>query len=41
MILEINLVKPQGVPALGIVDTAADITIMGPNLFKKVAALAP
>ena len=29
-----------GVPASGIVDTGADITIMGPELFKKVAAVA-
>jgi len=30
----------QGVPAVGIVDTAADITIMGDSLFKKVASVA-
>ena len=29
-----------GVPAAGLVDTDADITIMGPDLFKKVAAIA-
>lgn len=34
------LVEIQGVPALDIVDTAADITIMGLSLFKKVAVLA-
>ena len=30
----------QGVPAFGIVDTAADITIIGGNLFRKVASMA-
>ena len=30
----------QGVPAYGIVDTAADITIIGGNLFRKVASVA-
>ena len=34
------LVSIQGVEAHGIVDTGADITIMGPELFKKVAAVA-
>ena len=29
-----------GVPASGLVNTDADITIMGPELFKKVAAVA-
>ena len=29
----------QGVDAWGILDTGADITIMGPDLFKKVASL--
>ena len=29
-----------GVPAVGLVDTGADITIMGSELFKKVAAVA-
>jgi len=29
-----------GVPANGIVNTGADITIMGPELFKKVASVA-
>jgi len=29
-----------GVPAAGLVDTGVDITIMGPELFKKVAAVA-
>ena len=29
-----------GVPAAGLVDTGADITLMGPDLFKKVAAVA-
>ena len=33
-------VQVQGVPAVGIVDTAADITIMGGSLFKKVASVA-
>ena len=30
----------QGVPAYGVIDTGADITIMGGELFKKVAAAA-
>ena len=34
------LVSIQGVEARGIVDTGADITIMGPELFKKVTAVA-
>jgi len=34
------LVEIAGVPAHGIVDTGADITIMGPELFKKVATIA-
>ena len=29
-----------GVPATGLIDTGADISIMGPELFKKVAAVA-
>ena len=29
-----------GVPAVGLVDTGDDITIMGSELFKKVAAVA-
>ena len=29
-----------GVPAMGLIDTGADISIMGPELFKKVAAVA-
>ena len=33
-------VDVAGVPAAGLVDTGADITIMGPELFKKVAAVA-
>ena len=33
-------VEIAGVPATGLVDTGADITIMGPDLFKKVAAVA-
>ena len=32
------LVEVQGIPAMGIIDTGADITIMGPELFKTVAA---
>lgn len=31
-------VQVQGVPALGIVDSGADITIMGAELFQRVAA---
>ena len=34
------LVEIAGVPAYGIVDTGADITIMGPKIFKKVAMFA-
>ena len=34
------MVEIAGVPATGLVDTGADITIMGPELFKKVAAVA-
>jgi len=34
------LVEIAGVPANGIVDTGTDITIMGPELFKKVASVA-
>ena len=30
----------QGVPVIGIIDTAADITIMGGSLFQKVASVA-
>ena len=30
----------QGVPAYGVIDTAADITIMGGKLFKEVASVA-
>ena len=33
-------VQIQGVPAFGIIDSGADITIMGGKLFKKVAAVA-
>ena len=33
-------VEIQGVPAYGIVDTGADISIIGGNLFKKVASVA-
>ena len=29
-----------GTPAYGIVDTGADITVMGPKLFKKMAMFA-
>ena len=29
-----------GVPAVGLIDTGADISIKGPELFKKVAAVA-
>ena len=28
-----------GVPMLGVIDTAADVTIMGGEMFKKVAAV--
>ena len=34
------LVEIDRVPAYGIVDTGADITIMGPELFKKVVMVA-
>ena len=34
------LVEIAGVPAYGIVDTGADITVMGPKLLKKVAMFA-
>ena len=34
------LVEIAGTPAYGIVDTGADITVMGPKLFKKVAMFA-
>ena len=34
------IVDIAGVPAQGLVDTGADITIMGPELFKKVASVA-
>ena len=30
----------QGVPSKGIIDTGADITIVGAELFKKVASIA-
>ena len=33
-------VEIQGVPAQGIVDSGADISIMGGELFKQVAAVA-
>ena len=33
-------VSIQGVPASGVIDSGADITIMGPDLFKRVAAAA-
>ena len=33
-------IQVQGVPTTGVIDTGADITIMGGNLFKKVAAAA-
>jgi len=33
-------VEVQGVPAYGIVDSAADITIMGGKLFEQVANVA-
>ena len=33
-------VSVQGVPASGIIDSGADITIIGPDLFKRVAAAA-
>ena len=34
------LVDVQGVPPAGIIDSGADITIMGAELFKKVASVA-
>jgi len=34
------MIDLQGVPAEGIIDSGADITIIGPELFKKVAAVA-
>ena len=33
-------VQMQGVPMVGVIDTGADITIMGGRLFKKVATVA-
>ena len=33
-------VQVQGVPAYGLIDSGADITIIGGTLFKKVAAVA-
>ena len=33
-------VQIQGVPAYGIIDTAADITIIGGRLFKRIAIIA-
>jgi hypothetical protein len=33
-------VQLQGVPVYGVIDTGADITILGENLFKKVATIA-
>ena len=33
-------IQVQGVPAFGVIDTGADITIMGGDLFKKVATAA-
>ena len=33
-------VDVAGVPAQGLVDTGTDITIMGPELFKKVTSVA-
>ena len=33
-------VQVEGVPVYGLIDTGADITIIGGNLFKKVAAVA-
>ena len=38
--LQAAQVEVAGVPAHGIVDTGTDITIMGPELFKKVAMVA-
>jgi len=34
------IVEVQGVETCGVVDTGADITIMGGELFKRVAAIA-
>ena len=34
------LVDIQGVPAIGVIDSGADITIMGAEFFKKVASVA-
>ena len=34
------MVDVQGVPATGVIDSGADITIMGAELFKKVASVA-
>lgn len=34
------LVDIQGVAATGVIDSGADITIVGPDLFKKVASVA-
>ena len=33
-------VQVQGVPAFGIIDTRADITVIGGKLFKRVATIA-
>ena len=33
-------IQIQGIPAVGIVDSGADITILGGDLFKKVVAVA-
>ena len=33
-------VRVQGVPAYGLIDSGADITILGGSLFKKVATVA-
>lgn len=37
---QVAVVDVQGVPTEGIIDTGSDITIMGAELFKKVAAVA-
>ena len=37
---QLTHVMVQGVPADGVIDTSADITIMGQELFAKVAAAA-
>ena len=34
------LIEIAGVPAHGVIDMGADITIMGPELFKRVATVA-